>query len=1213
MMQDLRVNSESYWDSRFSDNWQGFDGPRQSRFFARLAVENFPSWLIEQIRQQSLTLADWGCAQGDGTDIWASYLNSEQLTGVDFSVVAIEQATERYPAIRFICEDWLDMGREACDSYDVVFSSNTLEHFHKPYEVLETLGKRAKKALALALPYREMERIDEHFYSFLPDNIPLELHNGFRLVWSRVIDCRYLPNTVWGGDQIFLVYVEAAWVASLKLTLHDCEIGQVDTASEISSLDQVVAERDEQVAGLNQVVAERDEQVASLNQAIAGRDERLASFNQAVTERDGQIASLNQVATERDKQIANLNQAAVYRDSQLVRLRNEADSLFSRLEQLLQSRSWQITRPLRAAVRTFTHGHPFDDGNQAIYDIAARMGRKFPFPLWLKARVRTALIERMYPTVQSSPESKIEASQALLQSLAMHGDLCIRMRPECSSLIEGLVSVVLPVYNQANLIIESIESVLTQTYQKFELIIINDGSTDGIEAVLEHYLDHPQVRCFTQANQRLPKALSNGFSYARGEFWTWTSADNIMEPKMLEMLVDKLQAEPDLGMTYADYYAIDDLGHLLQDKTWRAHNRPNASSGEIRLPQTAEALNSVQDNFIGPCFMYRGWIGRCLGDYYTQLGVEDYDYWMRINAFFPIRHLGNKSLLYRYRVHNNTLSAQAHEHRILTKAQHLMSYEKDRAKFYASSMEYAADSRGLAWLQAVKVSHTDIHPFDVGIGNEVLAVISCDNAEKNLSGLLDSFRPTAIILSQNDTRYHKLFRLFSGGHCIVLAEDRTSAERVRLISSSCPVIDAMSSMAPVAIRAFAKNLLFVRATRNADKMKRIMPHLMLPQRNYHVVLQVDSFTQGGMENVVIDLALSLQTNGYRVAIVNFGKSGDASVKAKELGIQVISLPSDITDDSYRSWLLEAHVDVVNAHYSIRGAAACRGAEIPFIQTVHNSYVWFDPVQIEKYREADRYTSIYLCVSMTAARYADIVLGLDVCKMRVVPNGIDPSAIDAPHFATNRASLRNTWNVGDEAPVFLNVASIMATKAQLPLVKAFARVVEKVPEARLVLLGAVMEAPYQAAIEKAVHELGLQKHVLFAGYDREVARYYHAADVFVLPSYWEGWSLSLGEAMANGLACVITDVGSAYEFEGLSNIKIVEPPFGDITTLNFRNLGNFVYGKDEYFENRLAVAMIKVADFRRASVDTSLVEQFDREIAYRIYAEIFNDTIKESVR
>jgi glycosyltransferase involved in cell wall biosynthesis len=960
---------------------------------------------------------------------------------------------------------------------------------------------------------------------------------------------------------------------------------------------------------VNLAVAERDGQIASLDQVVAERDGQIASLNQAVAERDGQIASLNQAVAERDGQIASLNQAVAERDRQLARIRNEADSQFVRLEQLLHSRSWQLTRPLRAAGRIIRHGTPFANGNRGLYDFAARIGRKFPFPLGLKARVRKALLERLYPHKDNVLHPAWREERTSHQEAQQIEDSTAAMRPECCGLVNGLVSVVLPVYNQADLIAESIESVLAQTYQEFELIIINDGSSDGVERVLQRYIDHPKVRCYTQANQRLPKALSNGFSFARGEFWTWTSADNIMEPQMLEMLVARLQADPTLGMVYADYYAIDDRGDLLQDRTWRAHNRPNPETGEIRLPRSTEALNVIQDNFIGPCFMYRGWIGRCLGDYDPQLGVEDYDYWMRINAFFPIAHLGDDSLLYQYRVHDNTLSAKAHEHKILEKAQRLMAYERERAPFYATPTGYVADISGRTWLVDQGVAEADISAWGQDNNTATLAVINCASAENAVSQLLESGRPVALIMNRSDTRYHNIHRLFNSGNCIVLAEDSISAERVRLLSSTCPVVDAKSGMALAVTKAFAKNLLFVRATRTAEELNRELPRRIMGLREYHVVLQVDSFTQGGMENVVIDLAISLQNNRYQVTIVNFGKSADAAAKALERGLQVVSLPNDLPDDAYGSWLLEKKVNLVNAHYSIRGAAICADQGLPFIQTIHNSYVWLDPLQIENYREADRHTTEYICVSMTAARYADVVLGLDVGKIRVVPNGIDPNAIDAASFDTNRACLRSTWGVSAEAPVFLNVASIMATKAQLPLVKAFARVVQKIPKARLVLLGAVMEVPYLAAIEKAVQELGLQQNVLFAGYDRHVSRYYHAADVFVLPSYWEGWSLSLGEAMANGLACVITDVGSAYEFEGFDGVEIVEPPFGDISLLNYRNLGDFVYGTDTAFEKRLADAMIKVSSYQKARINFSLTDKLDREMAYQRYSNIFFDFTK----
>ena len=300
------INSETYWNSRFSSDWESCDGPRQSRFFAQLAINHLPRWLIEQIRRQSLTLADWGCAQGDGTDVWLGYIDSKQLVGVDFSSVAIEQATQRYPTIRFISEDWLMESKSSIEVFDVVFSSNTLEHFYKPYDTLQMLCKRAKKAIILALPYREMSRIEEHLFSFLPNNITLLLPNGFRLVWSKVVDCRHLSDGLWGGDQIFLVYADAEWVDSFRLTLSDVTITHDDTALELKAVSTVLAKQDELIAGLNKALTERDGHVQELGREVVRLDAHAQELGREVVRLDAHAQVLAKEVIEKDRHAQEL-------------------------------------------------------------------------------------------------------------------------------------------------------------------------------------------------------------------------------------------------------------------------------------------------------------------------------------------------------------------------------------------------------------------------------------------------------------------------------------------------------------------------------------------------------------------------------------------------------------------------------------------------------------------------------------------------------------------------------------------------------------------------------------------------------------------------------------------------------------------------------------------------------------------------------------------
>ena len=118
----------------------------------------------------------------------------------------------------------------------------------------------------------------------------------------------------------------------------------------------------------------------------------------------------------------------------------------------------------------------------------------------------------------------------------------------------------------------------------------------------------------------MPAALSNGFQFARGEFWTWTSADNLMGPEQLLRQVEFLRANPQVAMVYADYLAIDDRGRPLSDRFFRRGNRKDPADPEIHLPRTTARLLKDGDNFIGPCFMYRGWVGAVLGDYDAAWG-----------------------------------------------------------------------------------------------------------------------------------------------------------------------------------------------------------------------------------------------------------------------------------------------------------------------------------------------------------------------------------------------------------------------------------------------------------------------------------------------------------------------------------------------------------------------------------------------------------------
>lgn len=162
-----------------------------------------------------MTVADIGCAEGDCTDFLARRYPSSKFTGIDFSVAGIKKAKQYYPDIDFIRADI----RSFNDMFDVVYSSNTLEHFHDPFSMLSHLFKCAKKYVVLLIPFQERQRFEEHFYTFEYRDFLLN-NEEFSLVYSREYDCSKIENIFWGGKQLLVIY-ERGKNADRSVTLDD--------------------------------------------------------------------------------------------------------------------------------------------------------------------------------------------------------------------------------------------------------------------------------------------------------------------------------------------------------------------------------------------------------------------------------------------------------------------------------------------------------------------------------------------------------------------------------------------------------------------------------------------------------------------------------------------------------------------------------------------------------------------------------------------------------------------------------------------------------------------------------------------------------------------------------------------------------------------------------------------------------------------------------
>jgi len=214
-----KINSTQYWDQRFIDDWKENNGIEQSQFFSQIAVDNLPAWFIRYVEQHQPSFCDWGCAMGNGTQVLHELLSLKDITGIDFSKVAIAQARLRYPTIGFIAADILK--GEDLPRFDVIFSSNTLEHFNDPWEIVEKLSCFANKFIVILTPFQEYNRHFEHFYTFETTNIPSAIRTSHYLTHFSIFNAAEYPVSYWNGHQVLLIYSTYSELAKLGLTLSD--------------------------------------------------------------------------------------------------------------------------------------------------------------------------------------------------------------------------------------------------------------------------------------------------------------------------------------------------------------------------------------------------------------------------------------------------------------------------------------------------------------------------------------------------------------------------------------------------------------------------------------------------------------------------------------------------------------------------------------------------------------------------------------------------------------------------------------------------------------------------------------------------------------------------------------------------------------------------------------------------------------------------------
>lgn len=213
---------------------------------------------------------------------------------------------------------------------------------------------------------------------------------------------------------------------------------------------------------------------------------------------------------------------------------------------------------------------------------------------------------------------------------------------------KNMISVILPVYNGEKFLRESIESILNQTYENFEFIIINDGSTDGSLKIINDYASRDfRIKVISRENKGLVYSLNEGIDLAKGKYIARMDADDISLPKRFEMQYKYMEDYPDITIlgTFIETFGENEEANIAIEQWF--NDELNDENMYIKTicgcPVPHPSVMMITD--FAKSEKYSS----------NYPAIEDYELWIRaITKGYKISNINEKLL--KYRVHNNSKS-----------------------------------------------------------------------------------------------------------------------------------------------------------------------------------------------------------------------------------------------------------------------------------------------------------------------------------------------------------------------------------------------------------------------------------------------------------------------------------------------------------------------------------------------------------------------------
>lgn len=324
----------------------------------------------------------------------------------------------------------------------------------------------------------------------------------------------------------------------------------------------------------------------------------------------------------------------------------------------------------------------------------------------------------------------------------------------------------------------------------------------------------------------------------------------------------------------------------------------------------------------------------------------------------------------------------------------------------------------------------------------------------------------------------------------------------------------------------------------------------------YLALMTESLDQGGLEEVVRTLAIEWNRKGLSVKVLCVCSGGSIAEELSLAGIEVLTFHGKKAE--FEKYISKTPPILVNSHYVVRFLDILNKYGVPVVEVIHNMYVFLSPGRIREIIKNEIYIKKYIAVSQIAKevfllKFPDV----DNKKIEIIGNGVEAGDI----VERKNATFRKEHGISGDAMLFVTAGSIHPRKNQAGILRAW-DVIRRLgtDPAVLVLAGEGADLEYERKILSMIQERKLEGSVRLIGYCSDMDSLLQEADVFLLDSYYEGWSMAATMALRHGVPLIHSRCGSGVELvaRGQNGI-LVDNPMRDLEQYSSEELYDRMLG------------------------------------------------------